>query len=370
MKGMTLLAFSAVVLLVAPLCIAQPPDETTTATTARVGRPAEAAKPLEAHRYTPKAALEGTVSLSGAWALYPMVVKWAEEFQKLYPKVKIDISAGGAGKGMADALAGVVDIGMVSREIYPAEIEKGAWWIAVTKDAVVPTVNERNPFLADLLSKGVKRETFIGIWIDETVTTWGQVLGTAAREPIHVYTRSDACGAADTWAAFMGRKQEDLGGIGVYGDPGLTEAVKRDNLGIGYNNIGYAYDSKTLKPLQGVKPLPIDVNGNGAVDPEENNYATRDDIVKAIAEGRYPAPPARDLNFVTKGLPAREPVKEFMLWVLTDGQRFVAEAGYINLPQAKIGEMLAHLEGKETAPAKDAAEEAAKPAAGEKPTGK
>jgi phosphate transport system substrate-binding protein len=308
----------------------------------------------QAPAYVPKPGLEGTLSVSGAWALYPMVVKWAEEFQKIYPKVKIDISAGGAGKGMADALAGVVDIGMVSREVYPAEIEKGAWWVAVTKDAVVPTVNAKNPFLADLMAKGVKRETFIGIWIDETVTTWGQILGTSAREPVHVYTRSDACGAADTWAAFMGEKQEGLVGIGVYGDPGLTEAVKRDNLGIGFNNIGYAYDAKTLKPLAGIMPLPIDVNGNGRVDPEEDTYATRDDIVKAIADGRYPSPPARDLNFVCRAVPTHEPLKEFIGWALTEGQKYVPEAGYINLPEAKIAEMLARLEGKPIAPEQEA----------------
>jgi phosphate transport system substrate-binding protein len=61
--------------------------------------------------------LQGTITLSGAWALYPMVVKWAEEFKKVNPKVRIDVAAGGAGKGMADCLAEVVDIGMVSREI-------------------------------------------------------------------------------------------------------------------------------------------------------------------------------------------------------------------------------------------------------------
>ena len=83
--------------------------------------------------------------MSGAWALYPMVVKWAEEFQKIHPKVRIDIAAGGAGKGIADALAGVVDIGMVSRDIHPAEIQKGAWWVSVVKDAVVPTISENNP---------------------------------------------------------------------------------------------------------------------------------------------------------------------------------------------------------------------------------
>ena len=70
--------------------------------------------------------LNGNISISGAFALYPLAVKWAEEFQQLHPGVHIDLSAGGAGKGMTDVLADVVDLGMVSREVYPPELEKGA----------------------------------------------------------------------------------------------------------------------------------------------------------------------------------------------------------------------------------------------------
>ena len=40
--------------------------------------------------------LKGEIQLSGAFALYPMVVRWAEEFRKIHPEVRIDISAGGA----------------------------------------------------------------------------------------------------------------------------------------------------------------------------------------------------------------------------------------------------------------------------------
>ncbi len=69
--------------------------------------------------------LKGEIQLSGAFALYPMVVRWSEEFRKIHPGVRIDISAGGAGKGITDALAKVVDLGMVSRDIYPQEIKIG-----------------------------------------------------------------------------------------------------------------------------------------------------------------------------------------------------------------------------------------------------
>ena len=291
--------------------------------------------------------LKGTISISGAWALYPMAVKWAEEFQKIYPKVRIDIQAGGAGKGMADVLAGMVDIGSVSREIYPEEIEKGAFPISVTKDAVIPTVNAQNPFLTEILKRGVKRETFGGIWITGEVKTWGEVIGREEKTSLRVYTRSDACGAAQTWAVYLGKKQEDLLGVGVYGDPGLAEAVRRDWLGIGFNNINYAYDAKSMLPVAGIKVIPVDINGNSRIDEEENFYNTREELTDAINRGAYPSPPARDLYFVTKGKPEKKVLVEFLRWVLTEGQSYVPETGYIPLSKEKLDSGLKKIGMKE-----------------------
>jgi len=33
----------------------------------------------------------GRITVSGAWALYPMVVKWAEVYQNEFPGIVIDI---------------------------------------------------------------------------------------------------------------------------------------------------------------------------------------------------------------------------------------------------------------------------------------
>jgi phosphate transport system substrate-binding protein len=284
--------------------------------------------------------LAGRITISGAWALYPMVVRWGEEFQKLHPQVQFDISAGGAGKGMADVLGKLADIGMVSREVYPEEVAKGALAIAVVRDAVFPAVNEKNPVLAELLAQGVKRQTFIDIWVSGKIKTWGEVVGRPeVTAPIDVYTRSDACGAAQTWAQYLGYAQEDLLGIGVYGDPGLAEAVARDPLGIGYNNLNYAYDPETGEPVPGIVVLPIDADEDGQVDPEEGPYTAKAQAVQAVAEGRYPAPPARDLYLVTLGKPAGL-VQAFIIWTLTEGQQFVPEVGYIGLSEERLAEQL------------------------------
>lgn len=285
-----------------------------------------------------------TITISGAFALYPLTVKWAEEFKKLYPKTRIDISAGGAGKGMTDALSNVVDIGLVSREIYAEEINKGAWYIAVAKDAVVPTISEVHPQLHEILNKGITKETLENIFIHATVKTWSQA-GIKSNLPIHVYTRSDAAGAAESWAKYFNKKQEDLRGIGVFGDPGLEQAVMKDQGAIGYNNLVYVYDSRTKQQANGVRIIPIDLNNNGQIDPEENFYTSLDDLTQAIADGKYPSPPARDLFFVTRGKPQKKIVLEFIKWILTDGQRFVHEAGYINLSKEKNEEGLDKLTG-------------------------
>jgi phosphate transport system substrate-binding protein len=242
-------------------------------------------------------------------------------------------------------LSSMVEIGMVSREIYPEEIKKGAFPVAVTKDAVVAVVSDKNPVLNDILAKGLKNDAGNNIWITGKHTSWAQAFGIKSSSPIHVYTRSDACGAAEMWAKFFGKKQEDLLGVGVFGDPGLAQAVKRDPLGIGFNNIGYAYDATTKQQVKGLRVVPIDLNNNGKIDPDEDFYNSMNDLIAAIASGKYPSPPARELYFVCKGNPKNNKVlTEFIKWVLSDGQKFVHEAGYIALPKEKIQTEIKKLE--------------------------
>ena len=291
---------------------------------------------------SPSAELEGTISMSGAFALYPMAVVWANEFKKTHPKVRLDISAGGAGKGISDALSKLVDIGLVSRDVYPEEIKKGGFPTAVTKDAVILTLNAGNPNLAELMAKGIQRDALVNIFATGKYANWKQ-LGLAKGAPLHVYTRSDASGAGETWGKFLGVKQEDLMGVGVYGDPGLAQAVKKDPIGIGYNNIAYIYDPKTRKTIPGIALVPLDLNKNGKVDADENFYNTLDALSAAIASGKYPMPPARNLYFLTSGKPKSQLVQAFIQWVLTDGQKFVVEAGYIQLSNEKLKEGLNNL---------------------------
>ena len=284
------------------------------------------------HSAASKDSLKGKITISGAFALYPLTIRWAEEFRKLHPGVTINISAGGAGKGMADALTKMVDLGMYSKEVSAEEKAKGAWSVACAKDAVLPVMNASNPLVKVIRAAGVTKDKFYGIFISGNIKTWGQLIGHKDANTMDVFTRSDACGAADMWAKFMmNKKQEDLQGIGVNGDPGVADAVRKTLYGIGYNNLNFVFDVQSRKPYQGLAVIPIDVNGNGKIDKEEDFYHSMDEVMTAINDGRYPSPPARRLYFVSAGKPTNKLVLAFLNFILSGGQKFVNEAGYVRL---------------------------------------
>jgi phosphate transport system substrate-binding protein len=287
--------------------------------------------------------LSGTISISGAFALYPMMTVWAEEFTKIHPDVQFDVQGGGAGKGMTDTIAGAVDIGMISRSIKDEETAQGIFWVAVTKDAVFPIISIDNPVSADIMAKGISQETFNKIFITGEIKTWGEVVGKPEiTDEIHVYTRSDACGAGEMWGKFSGGKvQDDIQGIGVNGEPALVETVIKDPLGIGYSNLNSVFDMSTGSLVPGAIVPPIDINANGQADPEEV-YNTKEDAFNAVSNGTYPSPPARFENLATMGKPEGL-VLVFIQWILTDGQQYTSQAGYVPLTPEQQTESLEKL---------------------------
>jgi len=291
-----------------------------------------------------------TIEVSGANALQPMMEVWADEYHKIHPDITINVNGGGAGVGMTQALAGTVDIGMVSREIRDSEIEQGAFWVSVAKDTVVATMNANNPVKDIIYSQGVTQSQLENIFTNtynaRTIKTWGQLVGNASisDQRIFVYTRADSCGAAEMWAKFLGTGYVQ-GNLTNAADDAKTEdaplrdAVSSDIRAIGYNNLNTCYNLVTKKPYDGILPIPIDLNENGILDENESFYNTSTELIDAINENIYPSPPTRNLHLVTKdsfsGI-----TKDFVEWILTDGQQYVSSSGYVQLPDETLTEQL------------------------------
>jgi phosphate transport system substrate-binding protein len=290
------------------------------------------------------------IRIDGAYALQPMMIKWTDEYHKLHPNVTFDVQAAGAGVGMNLMLAKQIDLAMVSRSLNNSEIEKGAVYVSVARDAVFATINSENPVFDEIMHKGVTKEQFKEIFINGTITTWGQLVGTNNTSPIDIYTRGDAgCGAADTWAKFLGKyKQGDLAAHATNfptGDVDLAQGIVANRNGIGYNNMAYIYDANGFQYNGKLRPVPIDLNGNGTLEPQENFYENRTLLMGAINSGLLPAPPARVEN-VAVYTNFTGAVKEFVLWILAadGGQQYVAGNGYVALPADTIQKQINYIE--------------------------
>jgi phosphate transport system substrate-binding protein len=264
------------------------------------------------------------------------MLRWAEEYQKLNPGVQVGVWSGGSGRGAIDALDGLADIGMISREITAEEQTQGAFWVPVATDAVVMVANASNPVAETLTRQGFTRDQCADLWFGPTDVTWGSLVSRRdVPEKVRVYTRADRSGAAEIWAQYLGKREDDLVGARVYGDPRMIEALQRDRLGIGFSNLRYAYDANTDRPVRDLLPVPIDMDGDGVIAQTESFYETNTEMTRAIAAEAYTPLLARDLNLLTKGKPEGL-THEFVLWVLTEGQEYVTEEGYVELSQAKL----------------------------------
>ncbi|MBD1429981.1 MULTISPECIES: PstS family phosphate ABC transporter substrate-binding protein [Sphingobacterium] len=282
--------------------------------------------------YDEKTGYVGNISISGAFALYPIVVLWGEDFKKLNPNVRFNISAGGAGKGIADVLTNMTDIGLVSRDLHPQELEKGAYPIFVAKDAVLGTFNSNHPDANLIKERGLTQNELEDVFVHSKYKSWNQIDSRFSSAAIGVYVRSDAAGAAETWAKYFKKSQEDLKGVGIFGDPGLAQAIKDSPTAIGFNNINYVYDLKTKKTTPNIEVIPIDINKNGKIDSEESFYDNIDVLTEAVALGKYPSPPSRELLFVIKNDNNSKLIKEFIRFVLDKNQQgYLLENGYVPL---------------------------------------
>ncbi|WP_089785142.1 PstS family phosphate ABC transporter substrate-binding protein [Natronobacterium haloterrestre] len=283
-----------------------------------------------------------TVRISGGVGPLPMVEVWADMYEDR-SDASFDISGGGTGVGVSDVLNGQVDIAMMGREPEPEEIDQGLFAVPMLIDTVVATVNVDNPVLEALQEDGLTREQLEAVFTKE-ITNWGDLVDADVDEEITVYGRSDASAAYKQWGDFLAgddgayteSELEELADANHNGDQPVAEAVGSNENAISLNNINYVYDLSSGELEGDIRPVPLDRDGEGLSE-EEDFYETRDEFLAAVEAGEYPAPPAREMFLASDG-PFEDEAYDFVEWVLTDGQEYVRENGYVPLEDERLEE--------------------------------
>jgi len=304
----------------------------------------QSAKAPEDQQISAESFLSGDFTISGAYALYPLTKKWADDFTKIHPGVKIEISKVGTGQGIIDLLDRKVHMAMISRPLTDEEKEAGIWIIPVAKDGVAAIVNQTNPYLGKILNQGLSPDEFQKIFTSEKPVLWGELLDTAGNDRAIVYSRADESGAAEMLAGFIFKKQYDLKGIKVTGDDEMIRSIQKNPLAIGFCNFSFAFDIPTGERRENIQVVPFDLDFDNKIDRKEMPFKNLEVAHRSIWLGFYPESLCRDLSIGCLGKPSDPLVTEFLKFILSDGQVSVKESGLCELNNVYIRSALESLQ--------------------------
>ena len=275
------------------------------------------------------------ITISGAYALAPLMQVWITEYQKSHPYVKFKVNANGSGLGLQDILAGNVDLAMISEEL-PKGKDSLVWIAPVARLGVVPVISAKNPYLKEIMEKGITRDNLVDLFTGKTPKTWGELVGKSGKDPVKIYIRGDSSGATATLARYLWVDCNEIKGTPVTGEKELVSQVKNDPLSLSYCNFIYSFDPGKKEFLDDLKVVPINFNGKEKLEGNSKIFDSYEHLQRAMWLGRFPCSLIRNLYLVSQGKPRTREMVDFIYWIVTDGQHFVPENGYIELHTGEV----------------------------------
>lgn len=251
---------------------------------------------------------------TGSDTIVNLALAWAEEYQQNHPEIRISVSGGGSGTGIASLINGTVDIANASRAIKDEEIETARTngidpqEFIISRDAIAVIINPANS-IAELTLQQIS-DIYSG-----KINNWAEVGG--ENRPIVRLSR------------------ETNSGTHIY----FLENVLR--LGNSNDKTLFAQNTLLLPSSEGIiaevsdNPNAIGYDGLGYITPEvkvvavakEDGQAPIIPSIETVNDGTYPI--ARDLYMYTASIP-QGVVKDYIDWILgVEAQQIVSDLGFV-----------------------------------------
>jgi len=306
------------------------------------------------------------INAAGATFPYPIYSKWFDVYHTQHSNVQINYQSIGSGGGIRQLMAGTVDFGasdgpMTDEQLSQAKIK--ILHFPTVLGAVVPTYN----------IEGVSGElnftqkALAGIYLG-TITKWndpeiaksnpGVQLPSADIVVVH---RSDGSGTSYIWTDFLSKASDDwknkVGkgtsvnwpvGLGGKGNEGVSGLVKQTPDSIGYVELIYALQNNiSFGKVQNAagKFVKADLAGvtaaaSGAAKEMPEDF--RVSITNAPGAAAYPVSSFTWLLIPQQIQDAakRDAIKDFLKWMMKDGQTYNEGLSYAKLPKPVVDKEL------------------------------
>jgi len=302
-----------------------------------------------------------SVMLNGAGASfpYPIYAKWFSDYNKLHSDIQINYQSIGSGGGIRQLLSGTVDFGASDAPMTDQQLGEAKTKIlhfptvlgAVVPSYNIPGLSQELDFTGDVLA-----DIYLGKitkWNDPAIAKINKGVNLPATDIVVVH-RSDASGTSFVWTDYLSKVSPDwekkVGrniavnwpvGLGGKGNEGVTGLVKQTPGAIGYVELLYALQNNVsfgrVRNSAGAL-LKADLAGVTAAAAGVSKTMPADfrvSITNAPGKTSYPICSFTYLLVPTKIAEAnkRQVIKDFLHWMLTDGQNETEALSYARLPK-------------------------------------
>ncbi|HBZ56868.1 MAG TPA: phosphate-binding protein [Syntrophobacteraceae bacterium] len=274
-----------------------------------------ACREQRANQPHPSAVGAETIENKGSDTLVNLALAWAEYYMREHPAVRISVTGGGSGTGIAALINGTVHIANASREMKSEEIRAAKAngidpvEMTVARDAIAVVVNPENSV------NGLTMQQIADIYTGR-ITNWSQVGG--VNRPIvllsrecnsgtYVYLLENVIRMGDPKSKLLFSPETLL----MPSSEGISTEVRQNPNAIGYDGLGY------VTPDQKVLAVARDAGGPYVLP-----------SVASVNDGSYPI--SRPLYMYIAGQPSGQ-TKIYLDWVLGAGQALVVKLGFVPL---------------------------------------
>lgn len=268
----------------------------------------------------------GSINVTTSPEFYDLTMKWANEYCRLNPTQKIDVS-----KTSEDNVSEMISSGVIrfiSEDTFRQLNNHSVWSMVVGRDVIVPVMSAKNPLLNEICLKGITTKDLSKVIANPE--NWGDVIVSGQKIPLHFYT-SDDKSTQSVLRNFQSSNQPIRVGIKPLNTAELVLAIQNDPNALGFCNLTQITDPENKNLLEGLKFVPIDKNGNGKIDYMEDIYANIESFTRGVWIGKYPNALTSDIYSVSSTNPNNMQEVAFLKWILSDGQSFLKENGYSDL---------------------------------------
>ncbi len=306
------------------------------------------------------------LNAAGATFPYPIYSKWFDVYHQAHPNVQINYQSIGSGGGIRQLQAGTVDFGASDGPMTDEQLSQSKFKVLhfpTVLGADVPAYNIPGVSAELNFTQKALAGIYLGTiqkWNDPAITSANPGVNLPANDIVVVH-RSDGSGTTYIFTDFLSKASDDWknkvgkgtsvnwpAGLGGKGNEGVSGLVKQTPNSIGYIELVYAAQNGILfgkvQNAAGkfVKADLASVTAAAAGAAKDMPEDFRVSITNAPGAGAYPIS-----SFTWLLIPAqiqdaakREAIKDFLKWMLTQGQGYNEGLTYAQLPKQVIAKEL------------------------------